>query len=53
MQKKENTSKGFGDSFEKFTTATGIKAATKAVFGDSCGCEKRKKWLNEKLPYKK
>ena len=38
-------SKGFGDTVEKFTTFTGIKAVTKAVLGDSCGCEERKEWL--------
>lgn len=45
-------SKGFGDTVEKFTTATGIKAVTKAVFGDSCGCEERKEKLNDMFPYK-
>ena len=44
-------SKGFGDTVEKFTTATGIKAVIDAVF-DDCGCEERKEWLNEKIPYK-
>lgn len=53
MQKKENYSRGFGDTVERFTTATGIKAVTKAVFGDQCGCQERKEWLNKKLPYKK
>ena len=48
-----NKSKGFGDTVDKFTSATGIKTVTKAVFGDSCGCDARKKWLNKKLPYKK
>lgn len=46
-------SKGFGDTVEKFTTATGIKAVTKAVFGDQCGCDTRKEKLNKWLPYKK
>ena len=47
----ENTvSKGFGDTIDKFTTATGIKAIVKAVAPD-CGCEERKEWLNEKFPY--
>ncbi len=34
-------SKGFGDTVEKFTTATGIKKAVNAVAkatGKSCGC---------------
>ena len=45
-------SKGVGDTIDKITTATGIKKAVKWVFGDSCGCEERRQWLNEKLPYK-
>ena len=45
-------SKGFGDTVEKFTTATGIKAVVKAIAPD-CGCEERKEWLNKKIPYKK
>lgn len=44
-------SKGLGDTVEKFTTATGIKAATKAVFGDNCGCNERKDKLNKWFPY--
>lgn len=46
-------SKGFGDTVEKFTTVTGIKAVTKAVFGNSCGCDERKEKLNKMFPYKK
>ena len=46
-------SKGFGDTVEKFTTFTGIKAATKAVFGDACGCDGRRDRWNKKFPYKK
>ena len=45
-------SKGFGDTVEKFTSATGIKTVVKATFGDNCGCNKRKEWLNKKIPYK-
>ncbi len=47
-----NTSKGFGDTVEKFTTATGIKRAVKAVFGEDCGCDARQDYLNKKFPYK-
>lgn len=43
-------SKGLGDTIDKFTTATGIKAIVKAVAPD-CGCEERKEWLNEQFPY--
>lgn len=47
-------SKGLGDSIEKFTTATGIKAAVDKITGDKdCGCSKRKDKLNKKFPYKK
>ena len=52
----ELKSKGFGDSIEKFTTATGIKkvvdTVAKAAGGD-CGCNKRKDALNKAFPYKK
>lgn len=48
-------SKGLGDTIEKITTATGIKTivkkATKAVGIDDCGCEARKKKLNQIFPY--
>jgi len=45
-------SKGFGDTVEKFTSATGIKTVVKAAFGDNCGCNERQEWLNKKIPYK-
>jgi len=45
-------SKGLGDSIDKFTTATGIKAAVNAVSGGGCGCNKRKEKLNKAFPYK-
>lgn len=47
------SSKGLGDTIDFITTNTGIKGAIKSVFGDSCGCEERKEWLNKKIPYKK
>ena len=47
-------SKGLGDSIEKLTTATGIKAAvemfTKAT-GVDCKCEERKEKLNKLFSY--
>ena len=50
-------SKGLGDSIEKFTKFTGIKSlaqmTARAVGKKDCGCNKRKKYLNEKFPYKK
>ena len=46
-------SKGLGDTIEKFTEATGIKAAVKAVVGEDCGCDERKEKLNKLFPYKR
>jgi len=49
-------SKGFGDSIEKITKATGIKNLTN-IFSKitkvPCGCDKRKGMLNKIFPYKK
>tara|TARA_R110002073_G_scaffold163096_2_gene319107 strand:+ start:105 stop:284 length:180 start_codon:yes stop_codon:yes gene_type:complete len=49
-------SKGLGDSIEKITEATKIKALIDAYnkrYGiKDCGCKKRKDKLNEKFPYK-
>lgn len=47
------SSEGLGDTIDKITTVTGIKAAVKAVAGDDCGCEERRKRLNEMFPYNK
>jgi hypothetical protein len=48
-------SKGLGDTIDKITTATGIKAAVKAataaVGKKDCGCGKRKDALNRMFPY--
>lgn len=46
-------SKGLGDTVDKFTTATGIKTIVKKATGGGCGCDKRRKKLNELFPYKK
>lgn len=49
-------SRGLGDTIEKFTSATGIKAAVDATakaVGKDCGCKKRRDKLNEMFPYKK
>jgi len=54
--KSKNTSKGLGDTIEKITKATGIKAGVDYVFdklGVDCGCEARKEKLNKLFPYKK
>ena len=49
-------SKGLGDTVEKFTKATGIKAVVEKVAkatGKDCGCNKRKETLNKVFPYNK
>ena len=46
-------SRGLGDSIEKLTEATGIKAAVKWLAGDDCGCDERKEKLNKMFPYNK
>jgi len=44
-------SKGLGDTIEKITKATGIKAVVDKLPG-GCGCTKRKEALNKVFPYK-
>jgi hypothetical protein len=46
--------KGFGDTIEAITTATGIKAVVETfskATGIDCGCDKRKETLNKLFPY--
>ena len=53
MSKK---SKGLGDSIEKVTKTTGIKAfvdKVNKILGKDCGCEERKKKLNKMITYEK
>ncbi len=45
--------KGFGDTVDRFTSATGIKSVVKKTIGRKCGCENRRRKLNELFPYKK
>ena len=47
---------GLGDKIENFTKATGIKKAVDTISkatGVPCGCNKRKKALNNMFPSKK
>jgi len=44
---------GLGDVVAKVTRATGIDVIVKKLAGDDCGCEERRKSLNEKFPFKK
>lgn len=49
-------SKGLGDTIEKITEATGIKAGVEALskaLDWDCGCDERKAKLNAIFPYKK
>lgn len=50
--KKDNKSKGLGDDIEKIMIKTGVKSLVKAIFGDDCGCDKRKEHLNKLFKYK-
>jgi hypothetical protein len=55
VQKVVKKSRGFGDTIEKFTTKTGIKAVVdkiSEVTGVDCGCQARRDKLNELIPYK-
>ena len=55
-KKYDAESKGLGDTVEKITKATGIKKVVETVFQKlekDCGCEERKKLLNEKFRYEK
>ena len=42
--------KGFGDTIDRFTKATGIKKLVDKIPG-GCGCDKRKAWWHKNLPY--
>ncbi len=51
---KARSQKGFGDTVEKITKATGIKKVVDTVadaLDVDCGCDKRKKKLNDLFPY--
>lgn len=48
--KPNRISRGIGDTFHRFTHATGIDTFVQAIAGD-CGCAERKDWLNRLLPY--
>ena len=52
-ESQEADSEGLGDTIEKITEATGIKAAVKFLAGEDCGCDKRKEKLNEMFRYNK
>ena len=46
--------RGLGDTVEAITSATGIKSIVEAgskAFNKPCGCQQRKKTLNDLFPY--
>jgi len=45
-------SEGLGDTVAKITEATGIDKLVKFIAGEDCGCDERKKKLNELFPYR-
>jgi hypothetical protein len=51
-RKPKKQSEGLGDTIDKITEATGIKTIVKAIAGNDCGCEERRKKLNEKYSYR-
>jgi len=53
IRTQNNRSKGFGDTVEKFTKATGIKRVVDTISKGDCGCDKRKDSLNRMFPYGK
>ena len=56
MKEDSQKSRGLGDSIEKFTKATGIKAVVDK-FSDitetDCGCGERRDTLNRVFPFKR
>ena len=54
--KEVKRSEGVGDTIEKITTFTGIKAVVDTISkitGKDCGCAENKVILNQMFPYKK
>jgi len=51
MKSKKKPSKGLGDTIEKVTKFTGLKAAVESIFGEDCGCSERKEKLNKLFPF--
>lgn len=55
LNPSKKKSRGLGDTIEKITKATGIKAVVGAISdatGVDCGCEARRDTLNRVFPYK-
>lgn len=50
---KDKVAEGLGDTLEKVFEKTGVKKLVKFIAGEDCGCEERKKKLNDLFPYRK
>ena len=50
---QRNKPKGLGDTVETVLEKTGIAKVAKWILGEDCGCDDRKKILNEMFPYQK
>lgn len=50
---KSIKAKGLGDTVEQVLEATGISKIAKWILGEDCGCEDRKRKLNDLYPYYK
>lgn len=44
-------SKGLGDTIHKVLESTGISVGVKWIWGKDCGCEERRRKLNELFPW--
>jgi hypothetical protein len=53
MGRPRKKSVGLGDTVESILAATHVDKMAKWLLGDDCGCEARKKKLNELFPYRK
>ena len=51
-EEAEQPSQGLGDTVEKVLKATKIDRLVKFIAGEDCGCEERKKKLNEMFQYR-
>lgn len=50
-RRKKSKAIGVGDVVEQVAETTGIKKAVNKLFGEDCGCEKRKDWLNKNFGF--
>lgn len=51
-KRRSTRSKGLGDTVEKVAKKTGVKKLVEWVSGEDCGCEERRKKLNDLFRYR-